>query len=188
MRAVEDELIEHGLAGIQLGRVARRAGVGRSTVYRRWGGGAALVADLLESMAATSLPRARTGSLAGDLAANARLVGRTLADPRQGALFRAVISAAEVDRAAARALSTFYAIRIAEWAPCVTEAVERGEVPAGTDPEEVFRAVSAPLYHRLITGLGTIDRAAADRAAATALAAARAGVFVSDAETRDESE
>ena len=57
-------------------------------------------------------------------------------------------------------------------------AVERGEAPAGTDPDEVILAVSAPLYYRLLASGDPLDEAAADTAAAAATAAARAGVFV----------
>jgi hypothetical protein len=45
-------------------------------------------------------------------------------------------------------------------------AVRRAELPAGTDGPEVIRAVSAPLYYRLIISGEPIDVAAADRAAA----------------------
>jgi AcrR family transcriptional regulator len=177
LRAAGDLLAEGGLAHLDLGEVARRAEVGRTTVYRRWGTPAALVADLLVDMAETSLPRTETGSLLGDLTANARLVQRTLADPRQGALFKALIAAATGDARTAEALHRFYEIRIDEWAPCVTAAVERGELPAGTDAREVVRAVSAPLYYRLLASGDPLDEAAADRAARAAVAAARAGAY-----------
>ncbi|CAN3983865.1 TetR/AcrR family transcriptional regulator C-terminal ligand-binding domain-containing protein [Kitasatospora purpeofusca] len=175
--AAEDALVEVGFTGLDLGDVARRAEVGRTTVYRRWGSVGALLADLLTDMAEQSLPRARTGSLAEDLRANARLVARTLADPRQGALFRAVLVAATCDPDAAEALHRFYRVRVEEWAPCVTEAVDRGELPPGTDPFEVIRAVSAPLYYRMLTTADPVDEAAADRAATAALAAAHASAF-----------
>jgi hypothetical protein len=137
-----------------------------------------LVADLLTDMAEQSLPRTRTGSLLGDLKANARLVRKTLTDPRQGPLFTAVIAAATCDARTAEALHRFYETRIKEWAPCVDEAVDRGELPEGTDAEEVIRTVSAPLYYRLLASGDPLDEATADRAAETAAAAARAGVFV----------
>ena len=105
---------------------------------------------------------------------------RTLADPRQGALFKAVIAAATCDAKAAEALHRFYDTRIREWAPCVRQAVERGELPEGTDAQEVIRAVSAPLYYRLLTTGDRLDEAAADRAAEAAAAAARAGAYVRD--------
>ncbi|MDH6701256.1 TetR/AcrR family transcriptional regulator [Streptomyces griseoviridis] len=178
LRAAGDALAEQGFAQLDLADVARRAEVGKTTVYRRWGTVTGLVADLLLDMAEQSLPRTETGSLLGDLTANARLVQRTLADPRQGALFKAVIAAATCEAKTAEALHRFYDIRVNEWAPCVQQAIDRGEVPEGTDVHEVVRAVSAPLYYRLLTSGDRLDEAAADRAATAAAAAARAGAYL----------
>jgi len=178
LRAAGDALAEHGFGGLDLAEVARRAEVGKTTVYRRWSTPAGLVADLLTDMAEQSLPRTDTGSLAEDLRANARLVVRTLTDPRQGPLFAAVIAAATGDPRTAEALHRFYAVRIGEWSACVEAAVARGEVPEGTDPGEVVAAVSAPLYYRLLASGAPLDEVAADRAATAAVAAARAGAFV----------
>ncbi|MFC9602286.1 TetR/AcrR family transcriptional regulator [Streptomyces niveus] len=177
LRTAGDALAEDGFARLDLADVARRADVGKSTVYRRWGTVAGLVADLLTDMAEQSLPRTETGSLLGDLRANAELVRGTLADPRQGALFKAVIAAATTDARTAESLHRFYEIRVAEWAPCVEQAVRRGELPEGTDAHEVIRAVSAPLYYRLLTSDAPLDRAAGIRAAEAVAAAARAGVY-----------
>lgn len=178
LEAAGDALAEHGFDGLDLAEVARRAEVGKTTVYRRWSSTTGLIADLLLDMAEQSLPRSDTGSLEGDLLANARLVVRTLSDPRQGPLFQAVIAAATCDPRTADALHRFYATRVAEWAPCVLAARERGEVPAGTDPTEVIRAVSAPLYYRLLTTGDPLDEAAAVRAARSVALAACSGVFV----------
>lgn len=178
LRAAGDALAEHGFALLDLADVARRADVGKTTVYRRWRSPTGLVADLLVDMAEQSSPRTDTGSLLGDLRANARLVQRTLTDPRQGALFKAVIAAATCDPRTAEALHRFYDVRVREWAPCVHQAGDRGEVPEGTDSHEVIRAVSAPLYYRLLLSGGPLDTAAADHAAAAAATAARAGAYV----------
>ncbi|AXE85409.1 TetR/AcrR family transcriptional regulator [Streptomyces sp. Go-475] len=178
LRAAEDALTEQGFTGLDLADIARRAQVGKTTVYRRWGTVTGLVADLLQDMAEQSAPRTETGSLLGDLTANARLVQRTLTDPRQGALFKALIAAATGDAKTAAALHRFYDIRVREWAPCVRQAVDRGEVPEGTDPHDVIRAVSAPLYYQLLISGGRLDETTADRAAEAAAMAARAGVFV----------
>ncbi|WP_245702440.1 TetR/AcrR family transcriptional regulator [Streptomyces aurantiacus] len=140
LRAAGDVLAEQGFAHLDLADVARRAEVGKTTVYRRWGSVTGLVADLLGDMAEQSLPRTETGSVLGDLRANAALVRRTLADPRQGALFRAVIAAAACDERTGEALRRFYEVRVAEWVPCVEQGVARGELPAGTDPVQVAAA------------------------------------------------
>ncbi|WP_019201424.1 TetR/AcrR family transcriptional regulator [Tsukamurella sp. 1534] len=178
LRATGDILAEGGFEALDPAEVARRADVGRTTVYRRWRGPTGLVADLLTQMADDSVPRTETGGLLGDLEAQASLVRRTLSDPRQGRLFKAVIAAATCDDGTAAALQRFYDARTAEWAPCVEAAVERGEAPAGTDPAAVIRAVSAPLYYGLLTRTEPLTGHDARAAAHAADAAVRAGVFV----------
>jgi AcrR family transcriptional regulator len=178
LRATGDMLVESGLHGLELTDVAQRAGVGKSTVYRRWGSVPALVTDLLCDMAEQSLPRADTGSLRGDLRANAALVRRTLADPRQGRLFKAIIAAATCDQRTAEALSTFYDRRVSEWSGCVVDAVARGEAPNGTDASAAIRQVSAPLYYQFLTSTRALTAKDAHRAVDAAMAGIAAGVFV----------
>ena len=178
LAATTDLLVESGLKAVELTAVAHRAGVGKSTVYRRWGSVPALVDDLLVDMAETSEVRPMTGTLRGDLLAVARLVQRTLADRRQGGLFKAVIAAATCDAQTAKGLAGFYRTRIAELAPIVVDAIDRGEAPPGTDPAEVIRQLSAPLYYRLLTESAPPRPADAERAVDITLAAVQAGVFV----------
>ncbi|MFI7028029.1 TetR/AcrR family transcriptional regulator [Microbispora rosea] len=177
LEAAADTLAEKGFDGLDLGEIARIAGVGKTTLYRRWGTPGALAADLLQDMAERSLPRSRNGDIDQDLRDNAHLVLKTLTDPRQGRLFKALIAASLCNEQAAQALRRFYAVRIDEWAGCVTDAIERGELPPGTDPRQVIAMVSAPLYYALLNTGEPLDEAAADRAAVAALAAARAGAF-----------
>jgi AcrR family transcriptional regulator len=177
LRAAADLLVEDGLEGIELTAVAQRAGAGKSTVYRSWGSVPGLVADLLVDMADTSSPRPSTGALRTDLLAQAKLIRRTLADERQGRLFKAIIAAATCDALTANALASFYRRRIDEMSPVVTDAVARGEAPPGTDPAEVIRQVSAPLYYRFLTDTDPLTVADAERAVAVTMAAVEAGVF-----------
>lgn len=177
LAATADLLVTTGLEAVELTAVAERAGVGRSTVYRRWGSVPALVEDLLVDMAETSQPRPDTGTLHGDLHHVALLIQRTLADTRQGRLFKAIIAAATCDGATAAALANFYRTRVAELTAIVTDGIRRGEAPAGTDPAEVIRHVSAPLYYRLLNDNDVPRPADARRAAQAALVATAAGVF-----------
>lgn len=181
LHAAGDLLAEHGFARLDLAEVAAAAEVGKTTVYRRWRTPTGLVADLLVDMAEQSLPRAETGTLLGDLTANARLVAKTLTDPRQSRLFQAVIAAATCDDTASTALRHFYDTRLTEWAPCVEAAIARGEAPAGTDPRAVLSAVSAPLYYRLLASGDPIDDDAATLAATAAMDGVLAGTFVTAA-------
>jgi AcrR family transcriptional regulator len=162
---------------LDLTEVAQRAQVGKTTVYRRWGSVTRLIGDLLSDMAEQSVPRAATGSLRGDLRANAELGARTLSDPRQGRLFRAVIAASLCDAGAAEALRLFYRIRVQEWSGCVRDAVDRGELAPDTDCSAVVRAVSAPLYYRMLTTDLPLDLLAAHQTADAAWVTARSGVL-----------
>jgi len=176
--ATGDLLVECGLSGVELSSVAERAGVGKSTVYRRWGTVPALVADLLTEMAETSMPRSHTGTLRGDLLTSAHLIRTTFADPRQGRLFKAIIAAATCNDHTATALAEFYDSRLGELASMVDDGVARGEVPTGTDAADVIRYVSAPLYYQFLTTTTPLSREDAERSVAAALAAAQAGVFI----------
>ncbi|NNH75395.1 TetR/AcrR family transcriptional regulator [Nocardia uniformis] len=177
LRAAGDLLAERGFASLDLAEVAARADVGKTTVYRRWRTPTGLVADLLVEMAETSLPHANTGTLRGDLLANARLVAKTLTDSRQSRLFKAVIAAATSDDTAAEALRRFYDIRLTEWVPCVEAAIARGEAPPETDARAVLSAVSAPLYYRLLASGDPLDDTTITTAAEAAALAAGAGLF-----------
>ena len=177
LRAAADLLAQRGLHALDLTAVADRAGVGKTTVYRRWGSVPALVADLLVDMADTSSPRPTTGSLHGDLTNLALLIQRTLADDRQGPLFKAIIAAATCDAATAEALAGFYRTRITELAPVVEEAMARGEAPEGTNAADVIKHVSAPLYYQLLTDTSPPQPRDARRAVAATLAAVDADVF-----------
>ncbi|MEO3788961.1 TetR/AcrR family transcriptional regulator [Nonomuraea sp. B10E15] len=178
LEATQDELMERGFHGLVMDHVASRAGVGKTTLYRRWGTTAGLVTDLMRELAEQSAPHADTGTIEGDLRAHAANVLHGITDERLGPTLEAMITAATCDGGAADALRAFYVRRIHEWEECVDLAIARGELPPGTDGEEVIRAVSAPIYYRLLVTREVIDAAVAERAALRTLAAARAGAFV----------
>lgn len=177
LTATEDALIEHGFAGIDLPSIARSAGVGKTTIYRRWGTPQALVADLLDDMATASVSATRTGDLDADLSANAELVVRTLTHPRQGPLFAALIAAATHDQDTKTALGKFYRRRVEEWSLPILDAIDRGDVPANTDATAVIRHLSSPLYYQLLTTTTPLDDSAAELAVHTTLAALHAHCF-----------
>jgi AcrR family transcriptional regulator len=60
-------LFENGIQGFTLLEVARRAGVPKSTVYRRWRSRRALLAAALENLATQGAQLPNTGTLRGDL-------------------------------------------------------------------------------------------------------------------------
>ena len=172
------ELVASGSQGLTVGAFAARSGVHKTTLYRRWGNVEGLIADALELASGEPWPVPDTGTIDGDLRALAREVLTGFTDPQAGPVATAFVSAAIQNPEAGRALHAFFQARHEQSAPIVDRAVARGELPTGTDPVEVVRVAIAPLYYRLFVTGEPIDQTIADRAAAAALAAARAGVFV----------
>lgn len=172
------ELADHGYDGLTVEAVATRAGVHKTTVYRRWGSVEALVVDALDLASGDPWPVPDTGEVRADLRAlnHEVLVGFT--DPVAGPVATAFVVAAARNAATAAALHDYLVARHEQAGPIVTRAVERGELPAGTDPAEVVRTAVAPLYYRLFVSREPVDATIAERAADAALAAARAGAFV----------
>jgi AcrR family transcriptional regulator len=177
--AVQAELLEVGYGGTTIDRIAKRAGVAKTTVYRRWGNVSQLVVDMFADAASTQIPVADTGSIEGDLRELARSSVALLLNPVNRAIIDIVVSEAVHNPSARDTLTTFFTSRIENAAGIVQRAVDRGEVPAGTDAAEVIRLVGAPYYARLYITGDPIGMADADRAAAVVALAAKEGLLVS---------
>jgi AcrR family transcriptional regulator len=177
LEATAAELAERGYAALTVESVARRAGVHKTSIYRRWGDRESLVVDALSERIAANIPIPDTGTIAADLRELARGLMRWLASPAGQTVLAVLLSDAVrlPDIAASR--RRIFADRLRRAEPVVRRAVARGELPADTDPSQIFETLAAPLYFRVIVTAEPIDEAVADRAAGAALAAARAGVL-----------
>lgn len=65
--AVFAELAEHGYGRMSIEAVARRAGVGKTAIYRRWNSKLQMVIDVVSTAAVKVMPVPDTGSLRGDI-------------------------------------------------------------------------------------------------------------------------
>ncbi|NDU76401.1 TetR family transcriptional regulator [Actinomadura sp. DSM 109109] len=156
----------------RLEKVAERAGVHLATLYRRWRTIEGLVVDLLGELGKTEIPIPDTGSLKDDLRALALEIAALHRQPRALALVEGVVAAAVRSPEASAVWATVIAERNRLASRIVERAVERGELPPGTDGVAVISAVGAPLHYRLLVARGPVDDEVAERAAA-----ALAGVF-----------
>lgn len=178
--ATISELSARPYADISVETIAARAGVHKTTVYRRWGTKAELVAQALAGAAAAAIEVPDTGTIESDLRALSRSVGAVLADPGGAAITRALLAGAAESAEIGALMDRFWATRLAAISAIVDRAVQRGEISTGTDAAGIMNAVAAPLYYRLLVSREPITERDADRAAAATLAAARAGVFTTD--------
>ncbi|MFI9326828.1 TetR/AcrR family transcriptional regulator [Kitasatospora sp. NPDC052868] len=177
LEATLAELAEMRYAALTVDGVARRAGVHKTTVYRRWRDRDALIVDALTGQLAADIPIPDTGTVEGDLRALARGLAAWLGGPSGAAVLAVMLSEAVQAPGVAEARARIFEDRLRRAEPVVVRAVGRGELPAGVDPAEVVKALAAPLYFRVLITAEPVDDAAADRAVAAALAAARHGAF-----------
>ena len=176
MAALRVELVESGYSNLSIERVAERAGVHKTTVYRRWGDQAGLMSDLLDLMASGIEVVDGTGDLRHDLTRFAQsLVDVLTGDSATTVL--AILSAAADDAEFDRQLRDFYRARYEAVEPMVERAIDRGELPDGSSAELVVLYTAAPLYYRLVVLRESPTRIDAEQAVAAALAAAEAGTL-----------
>lgn len=171
------ELTEGGYAELTVERVAQRAGVHKTTVYRRWKDRAALVVDALAEHIAVDIPMPDTGAIESDLRELARSLVGWLTSPTGRAVEAALHSDAVRLPEIADARRRIFHDRYRRAEPVIARAVERGELPADTEPSAVVTALAAPLHFRLMVTDEPLDQAAADQSARATLAAARAGAL-----------
>ncbi|MFD3516741.1 TetR/AcrR family transcriptional regulator [Streptomyces sp. NPDC058657] len=173
------ELAAVGYARMSIEGIARRAGVGKTAVYRRWRSKLHLVLDLVSAFAAEGLPAPATGSLHGDVRALLEVVSHALRHPVASQvvpdlLVEAVRSPEIAEAVRAALLDPQHGVA----AQVVRDAVARGELPEGADPERALDLVVGPLYWRLVvvrTEPPAGHTAYLDDLAASAVAALTAG-------------
>jgi AcrR family transcriptional regulator len=170
------ELARSGYSGFRMDEVASLAAVNKTTIYRRWPSRAALIAALVDRMRAPlrERPLPDTGRLESDLIeafARRFTVGRKV-EGRAWARLVAERYSPEVEAIIGDAVEE----RGHEWRSMVTRAIERGELPPGTDAGLVLGLVRAIVDAR--GSARRLDRAWLTLSVRTVLAGGRAGTLV----------
>jgi AcrR family transcriptional regulator len=177
LTATLTELAENGYAALTVDNVARRCGVHKTTIYRRWKDRESLVADAVSDHVATGVPIPDTQDIGTDLREYARSLVTWLNSPTGKAVLAATLSDAARIPEIADVKRRFFEDRFRRAEPVISAAIARGELPAATDPAELVKTLVAPIYLRLLVTAEPIDETTADHAARVALAAARAGAL-----------
>jgi AcrR family transcriptional regulator len=171
------ELVDKGYAALSVENVAQRAGVHKTTVYRRWTDRDSLLVDALAEHLAADIPIPDTGTIEADLRALARSLVQTFSGPTGQAILAAMFTGAAHLPEIAAARQHVFADRLVRAAPVVSRAIERGELARDTDAAELLKVLAAPIYLRLLITAEPVDEATADQAVRIALAAARDGAL-----------
>lgn len=149
--AVFEELAAVGYARMSIEGIARRAGVGKTAVYRRWRSKLHVVLDVVSALAVQGLPAPDTGSLEGDLRLLYEVSSRALRHPVASQILPDLQAEAARNPEIAEAVQK--ALREGQDGVAkgiVTAAQERGKIGAGVDHTLALDLISGPLYWRSV--------------------------------------
>jgi AcrR family transcriptional regulator len=154
LAAAGELLLERGVNSISMDAVAERAGASKATIYRYWPSKELLALDALFSRWEMGPANTcDTGSLAADLLALTRPWVKALAERPCGRVIAALLSRAHSDlRFAAVYRERFVEPRRDQGRFILARAIERDEIPAGTDIEAALDLFHGPFYHRMLHG------------------------------------
>lgn len=151
LAAVAAELADNGVRGLTMDAVARRAGVGKSALYRRWPSKVEMVAELLRTLSVPTDPPPDTGSLDGDVAALLDEVHTWLTDPRVRPVYPDLLAEAQRTPALGVALMDHVGRpRRARASAVLDRAARRGELAEDADRELILDALAALVFWRVI--------------------------------------
>lgn len=148
-KAALEEYGEHGWAGFTMDAVARRAGVGKSTIYLRWRD----KDDLLSDAVAERRPNGEvvdTGSLRGDLELLAENFFHFYLDSAGWATLRIVIDAAGSPQPLGRFADAVTDLHREAMEIVGRRAVARGDAPAPEDLEQLWNCLYGSLLMQVL--------------------------------------
>jgi AcrR family transcriptional regulator len=152
LQAVLDELSDGGYGALTIESAARRAGVGKATIYRHWQDKIALIADAFKLLQQQRDPEMVTGTPREKLERALRHVADVVADSPFSACLPALIEGAERDRALRRFHHQFQAEARKPTIALIADGVIAGDFPPRIDPElATFALLGAIFFCRLMT-------------------------------------
>jgi AcrR family transcriptional regulator len=148
--ALVEELAAVGYGRLSIEAVARRAGVGKTAVYRRWDSKLAMVLEVVAAVASPGLALPDMGSLVADLEALLRFAGRALRHPLASQIIPDLLAeAARNEQIATTLHETLAGYEHAIGVLLVERAVTRGELAGDVPADLAVDLVIGPLYWRL---------------------------------------
>ena len=153
LTAAAELLADRGLSAMSIEEVAARAGVGKTTISRRWPSKGLLALDAFVTSFREAQPPNDTGTLRGDLLAALHAWVRAVTQTPMGPMLTSLIAEAQHDpelRGAWRD-RVLEPLRV-QHRVMLDRAVERGEIPASVDRDVVLDLFFGAAEHRLLLG------------------------------------
>jgi AcrR family transcriptional regulator len=170
--AVFEELAAVGYGRLSIEGVARRAGVGKTAVYRRWNSKLPMVIDMVSSVAGERLDLPDMGSLTADIEIVLTVAGKALRHPLAWMIIPDLLAEAARNPEIA---DTLHGVLTANQrnisSQIVSRAVARGELAAEVDPDLAVDLIVGPLYWHVAVSRNDVPAAAITHLAAATAAA-----------------
>lgn len=165
LTATRDALVELGWSKLTLGDVATRAGVAKTTLYRRWPGKNELVVDAVAALF-DELELPDRGSLAADIEGVVLQFAAILARPETKSGLMAVLAESTLDDTLRERIRASIVDRQKHLVLVGrSRAQTRGELPPETDPSEaartvdlIFDMVAGAVVHRTLVSAKPVDQ------------------------------
>jgi AcrR family transcriptional regulator len=153
LRAASELLAERGLDAMTIEDVAARAGVGKSSIYRRWPTKGTLALDAFLVDFLTQQPPVDTGVLEDDLREALTLWSNAVVGTPTGRALVGLIAESQNDEDLARGWIERVMTPVRDQhRTMVDRAIQRGEIPAATDVDVIMDLLYGAAYHRLLQG------------------------------------
>ena len=150
LQATLDLLAEVGYESMSIEAIASRAGVGKTTIYRRYTSKEELVADAIESLR-DDLAIPDTGSFWGDMDILINNAAKKIDSPLGRQTLALIISTASSNPQFAEVYWTKYTkLRREAFSKVLERAKSRGEIHKDADVDLIIDLVSGSLYYALI--------------------------------------
>jgi AcrR family transcriptional regulator len=153
----------HGIADLRMDAVAKKAGVGKAAIYRRFRSKDELVTAVVSQVVGGEIVIVDTGSTAADLRVLMDEACALYRDTLAGPLMPSLVEAMHRDPELRRLIrERFLTGRRAALAEVLRRGVQRGDLDAQIDIELALDVLGGPLFYRLLITGGPLD----DRVAA----------------------
>ncbi len=185
LAATREVLAEVGWAGLSVEGVAARAGVAKTTIYRRWSSRTDLAVGAVAELLATARVEPAS-TTAEDVRRATAGVAAALRSPAARAAYLAVVAEATRDDALRAKVDTELVGPTRQLvASGVARAVSRGEAAVNSDVDLIYDVLAGALIHRVLVRGADADDAFLETLSTLVLALTAPG---SGATCRDESE
>jgi AcrR family transcriptional regulator len=162
--ATRELLVAHGVQGLTVEGVAARAGVAKTTIYRRYRSKYELALAVLLHMVNEVVAVPDLGDTRAELTAFVAGAVRVLGSTLMGRVMQGLVSDLAADPELAAAFrEQIVGARLAEVRRLVDRGIERGDIRSGVDYELVHDLLFGPVYYRLLLSGAPLDPELADR-------------------------